>query len=198
MVIHFILELVQHLSTYKWFALTSLSNPGSEFVETGICPDSWLSDKSNQKRFVRKPSVGGMLPVNWFEFRALYESNLSVQLYHLMNRIISLKIFLEISVNSYRNISCLKLPISCGMLPVKLHPSKILKKNTRCQLSPIFTFGPPHNSQRGVIFLYGRCSYKVVSCFRFPIFGVSGPPRFGLLDRSLHVVHISSLKHFMI
>ena len=137
MVIHFILELVQHLSTYTWFALTSLSNPGSEFVETGIRPDSWLSDKSNQKRFVRKPSVGGMLPVNWFEFRALYESNLSIGLYHPMNRIISLKIFVEISLNSYRNINCLKLPISCGMLPVKLHPSKILKNTHYMSAFPL-------------------------------------------------------------
>lgn len=38
--IPFILELVQHLRTYKCFVLTSLSNPGFELVETGICPDS--------------------------------------------------------------------------------------------------------------------------------------------------------------
>jgi hypothetical protein len=29
-------------------------------------------------------------------------------------------------------------------------------------------------------------TYKVVSCFKFPIVGVSTPPRSGLNDRSLH------------
>jgi hypothetical protein len=155
MIIHFILELVQHLSTYKWFALTSLSNPGVEFVETGICPDSLLSDKSNQKRSVRKPSAWGMLPVNLFEFRALCESNLLVDLYHLTNRIISLKIFLEISVNSYRNVSCLKLPISCGMLPVKLHPTKILKSTHDMSATPcIFVWPFPQIPKRSNVLVW--------------------------------------------
>jgi len=37
------------------------------------------------------------------------------------------------------------------------------------------------SSSRSVI------SYRVVSFFRFPIFGVSGPPRFRLLDRSRYI-----------
>lgn len=91
--IPFILELAQHFRTYKCFVLTSLSNPGFELVETGICPDNWLADKSNQMRFERRPSVGGILPVNWFEFRALHEWNSSIELYHLMNRIMFIEDF---------------------------------------------------------------------------------------------------------
>ena len=80
-----ILELVQHFRTYKCLALTSWFNPG----ETGICPVSWFADMSNQIRFERRPSVGGIPPVNLFEFSALHKE--IINWIHMMNRILSIE-----------------------------------------------------------------------------------------------------------
>jgi len=51
--------------------LVRRSSPGVVAVEIGIDPVSWLSARSNQLRFVSKPSEAGILPVNLFEFSAL-------------------------------------------------------------------------------------------------------------------------------
>jgi len=57
--------------TYKCCVLVRRSSPGVVAVEIGIDPVSWLSARSNQLRFVSKPSEAGILPVNLFEFSAL-------------------------------------------------------------------------------------------------------------------------------
>jgi len=59
------------LLKWKCCVLVRRSSPGVVAVEIGIDPVSWLSARSNQLRFVSKPSEAGILPVNLFEFSAL-------------------------------------------------------------------------------------------------------------------------------
>lgn len=56
-----------------------------------------------------------------------------------------------------RNVSCLKLPISCGMLPVKLHPSKFLKGKThtiRQLYTCLFFCSSPPNPKKKNVFIW--------------------------------------------
>jgi hypothetical protein len=64
--------------------------------------------------------------VKLFEFSALHKE--IVSWIQMTNRILSVFIFFWIWVTSYRNVSCDKLPISSGIFPVNLHPSKILRE----------------------------------------------------------------------
>lgn len=134
---------------------TSLSNPGSEPLETGICPDNWLADKSNQERFVRRPSSGGILPVNWFMFRALYKSNLLIDLYHLTNQIMSLKRsalkFQWILTGMWAVLSCLSL-VGCYQWSC-IQVNSWRKNHTICQLFPCLFFcsSPPNPKKKNVL-----------------------------------------------
>lgn len=60
--------------TYKCLVCVSRSSPGEPPEETGIGPESWLSARSNQKRFESRPNDGGIPPVKLFEFSALWRN----------------------------------------------------------------------------------------------------------------------------
>jgi hypothetical protein len=56
---------------YKCSALRSWSNPVPLSLEFGRRPVKLLLARSSHVTFESLPNEGGMLPVNWFEFRAL-------------------------------------------------------------------------------------------------------------------------------